>query len=156
MANLTGLSTFYHGDTVIQDTSQQVPLGTRSFEANGDEWIYLRGTASVLTGLWVRFDENYTTALVDADDVGPLAVAGTTHTASTYGWFQIKGVSTTAANDKAVAANVALYLTATGGYVDDADVAGDLIEGAVSRAASSGSSFTVWLNYPIVYNVAQD
>ena|SRR3990167_1913945 len=156
MANLTGLSIFYHGDTVSQDSSQQAPLGTRAFEVNGNEWIYLQGTASVITGSWVRFDESFKTELVDADDVGPLAVAGTAQTASTFGFFQVRGVSTTALNDKAITADKALFLTATGGYVDDADVAGDYIEGAVSRAASSGSAFTVWLNYPIVYDDAQN
>lgn len=148
--------TLSHSDTVTQDSSQTIALGASRQESNGNEWIYLRGTASVVAGNWVRFDENYTTELVNADDVGPLAIAGTAHTASTYGWFQVRGVNTQAGNNGSVAADSALYLTANDGYVDDADVAGDLISGAVSRAASSGSAFTVWLNYPMVYNVAID
>ena len=155
MANLTGISQIYHGDTTEQDSSALVTLGTRAFEANGNEYVYMRGTASVVTGNWVLYDENYTTKRADTDDVGPLAVAGTAHTASTYGWFQVRGHGT-ASCDLAVAADAALYLTANSGYVDDADAAGEFIEGAVSRIASSGSSVTVYLSYPIAYNAAQD
>lgn len=156
MANLNGFPQAFHGNTTAQDASQLVALGTRAVEQNGNEWIYLRGTASVIAGTWVTFDENFTTTRSATNAVGPHAVAGTAHTASTYGWFQIRGVNTQAQVTQAVSADVALYLHDAAGMVDDADAAGELIEGAFSRAASSGSAVTVWLNYPQTYNAAQD
>jgi len=156
MANLNGHLQVFHGDTVQQDASQLVPLGARAVQSNGNEWVYLRGTASVVAGSWVAFDENYATSRSTTNDVGPHAVAGTAHTANTYGWFQVRGVNTQAQVTQAVAADAALYLHAAAGMVDDADAAGELIEGAFSKAASSGSAVTVWLNYPQTYNAAQD
>ena len=158
MANLTGSKQIFHGNTTIADTSAQAPLGTRAFDANGGEWVYLRGTASVIAGSWCTFNVNVSTAaqtkLVDADDVGPLAIAGTAVLDGEYGWFQVYGKNALACNTGAVAAASAVFLTSTAGYVDDADVAGDMIVGATSLAASSGSAFTVWLNFPYVCNDA--
>lgn len=157
MAQLTGFPEVFHGSTTDADSTQQVPLGTRAKDANGNEYVYLRGTASTVAGLWVVYDLNAsTTTLASANAVGPLAIAGTATTVNLYGWYQVYGKNTQAANLGAVAATKALYLTATAGYVDDADVAGDAIIGAYSMAANSGSAFTAWLNYPMVQDIAID
>lgn len=158
MAKLAGLPQAFHGDTTVQDSSALVKPGTIAQEAGTafNEWIYLRGTASVVLGTWVRFDENFTTTRSTTNDVGLHAVAGTAHTASTYGWFQIRGINYNAQVTQAVAADAGLYLHDAAGMVDDADAAGELIEGAFSMAASSGSAVTVMLAYPKTYNAAQD
>lgn len=156
MANLTGFPQAAHGDTTQEDTSAQVAVGTRQRDGSGNEYIYLQGTASTVAGSWVTFDENYTTTLTGANAVGPVAVAGTATVTGEYGWYQIYGKNTIAGNSGSVAADKQLYLTSNSGYVDDADVAGDAIIGAVSRAASSGSAVTVWLNYPYVSDSAID
>lgn len=157
MAQLTGFPEVFHGATTDADSSQQVTLGTRAKDANGNEYVYLRGTASTVAGSWVIYDLNAsTTTLAAANGVGPLAIAGTATTVNLYGWYQVYGKNTIAGNSGAVAASKALYLTSNSGYVDDADVAGDAIIGACSLAASSGSAFTAWLNYPFVTDIAID
>lgn len=158
MANLTGLPEVFHGSTTDADSSAQVAVGTRAKDVNGNEYVYLRGTASTVAGNWVVYDLNVTnsnTKLAVANDVGPLAVAGTATTLNLYGWYQVYGKAS-AGNSGSVATTKALYLTANAGYVDDADVAGDAIVGAYSMAGSSGSATTVWLNYPFVHDIAID
>src|SRR3990167_9556865 len=148
MANLTGFPSAAQGNTTQEDTSIQVQLGTRQRDATGNEFIYLQGTASTIAGSWVKFTETYSTSLATANDVGPIAIAGTASVLAEYGWYQVYGYHTGAANLGAVTADKQLYLTSTAGYADDADVPGDTIIGAVSVAASSGSATAVWINYP--------
>lgn len=156
MPQLSGHPQVFHANTAIQDSSQQVPLGTRAVEANGNEWIYLRGTTAVIAGGWVLIGSAYVTSSAIADDQGRLAIAGTAHTANTFGWFQIYGQNNLALSRAAIAANANLYLTTVSGAVDDADVAGDAITGAVSLAANSGSTTLVDINYPFVHDAALD
>lgn len=92
------------------------------------EFIYLAGVASCVAKSWVTYeDDAYTTTLLAAGAKGPVAVAMAACTSSYYGWFQING--------KALAKCLTLYasgnrawITATGGSVDDASVAGDGIQ----------------------------
>ena len=156
MAQLSGFPQIFDVDTARDHDSQQLPLGTRGMAVNGTEWIYLRGTGSVVTGNWVLIGSAYVTSRAIADDQGALAIAGTATTVNRYGWFQIFGPNTSAGNSGAVAVNSALFLTANAGYVDDADVAGDAIVGAISLSLSSGSAFTAYLNYPFVHDIAID
>lgn len=101
------------------------------------EFIYLKGVASTALGSWVTFNtDDWTTALLAANAIGPVAVAMSASVASEFGWYQISG--------KAVGACLTLFaddaqvwITATGGSVDDASVAGDLVNNA------KGASLTV-------------
>ena len=156
MAQLSGQPQVFHIDTASRDSTQQIPLGTRALEANGNEWIYLRGTTAVITGGWVLIGSAYVTSSAIADDQGRLAIAGTAHTADTFGWFQIYGQNNTALSRAAIAANAALFLTSVSGAVDDADVAGDAIVGAVSLSANVGSTTLVDISYPFVHDIAID
>ena len=156
MANLTGYPQTAHGNTTSEDSTAQITLGTRQMDKSGNEYIYLQGTASTVAGNWVVFSETYSTKRADTDDVGPLAIAGTASVLAEYGWYQIYGYNTIASNLGAVAADAQLYLTATSGYADDADAAGEFITGASSVVASVGSAFGVWLSYPHSYNAAHD
>lgn len=142
------------GDTTQADSSAQIAVGTCMRDVNGGEHIYLRGTASVVAGTWVTFDENFTTTRLAADAVGPVAVAGTAITTNLYGWFQRLGKNTIATTGDTVAADKLLFISGTAGTVDDTDVAGDYIVGANSLASSSSNVCTVWLNYPWVSNDA--
>lgn len=157
MPQLSGNAQIFHADTTSQDASQQVPLGTRAMEPNGNEWVYLRGTTSILFGGWVLVGSGFVTSSAFADDQGILAIAGTAHTdASTYGWFQVYGHSSIARISDAVAANVPLWLSASQGHVSDTDVAADGISGARSLAASVGSTCLVQISYPFVHDTALD
>lgn len=157
MPQLSGHPEIFQGDTARQDASQLFPLGARAAEPNGNEWVYLRGTTSVLAGGWVLVGSGFVTSSAVADDQGRLAIAGTAHVdASTYGWFQIYGQTNSARISDAIAASVPLYLSASYGHISDTDVAADAIVGAVSLAASVGSTCLVSISYPFVHDVAID
>ena len=156
MAQLSGFPEIFDIDTARYHDSALLTLGTRGVATNGTEWIYLRGTASVVAGNWVLIGSAFATSRAVADDQGALAIAGTAITLDRYGWFQIYGPNTVAGNSGAVAVNSALWLTANAGYVDDVDVAADAIVGAASLSLSAGSAFTVYLNYPFVHDIALD
>ena len=157
MADLTGYAQIFSGNTSVVDTYMRHPLGTRALDADGNEYIYLLGVASTAAGSWVTFDEDKATTLAVADAVGRVGVAMAAITASKYGWYQIYGACATAKAiaDGDCAADVQLYLTSTGGSVDDADVAGDAIHGAISRVAETTTAgyIEAELNYPFVCDV---
>ena len=158
MAELTGYNKMYASDTTAIDSSLQHPLGTRAYDEDGNEYIYLTGVALTAAGYVVSYDEVHITTLAVANAKGRVAVAMAATIASTYGWYQIYGKNATVANRTAVATDLPLFLTASAGMVDDADVAGDLINGMLSRSATNAaaSPLTVELNYPFVNDSAND
>jgi hypothetical protein len=92
------------------------------------EFIYLKGVASTAVGSWVLYNEDdYSTSLLAANDIGQVAVAMSACVASEYGWYQIKGKAIGKALT-AFADNANVYSTATAGSVDDAVVAGDRVK----------------------------
>jgi hypothetical protein len=132
----------------IADTSatKNVPLGTivRAVdETYGEgEFIYLLGVANTAVGSWVTYNaDDYSTTLLAANAIGPVAIAMSANVASQYGWYQISGkaIGKTAGD---VADNGNLYATSAGtaGSVDDTDVAGDCI--SCAKAASAGTGAT--------------
>lgn len=153
MANLQAQAQLFAGDTSVVDTELRHPLGTKARDADGNEYIYLQGVASVAANTWVSFDEDYQTTILAANAVGRVAIAMAAIVASSYGWFQIYGEATGGADD--VAADKAVYIDATAGRVDDAAVTGDLVLGAWSRSADEtvGNTATFELNYPYVTDV---
>ena len=154
MANLTGRAEIFSGDTSVVDTEIRHPLGTRAFDTAGNEYIYLTGVLSTAAGSWVIFDEDKVTTLAVASGVGRVAVAQAAIVASRYGWYQIYGQVATALAilDGDCAADVQLYLTSTAGSVDDVNVAGDHIIGAISRVAETVTAnyIEAEISYPFV------
>lgn len=118
----------------IADTSttQLLPLGTRIRAVDGTygagEFVYLKGVASTAVGSWVLIaEDDYSTTLLAANDIGQVAVAMSANVASQYGWYQVRGK----AIGKALTGfldNANVYSTATAGSVDDAVVAGDRVK----------------------------
>lgn len=124
------------------DTVQNHPLGTvvraRDPSYGEGEFIYLKGVASTAVGSWVLYNEDdYSTSLLAANDIGQVAIAMSANIASQFGWYQIKGkaVGKVAA---AFADNGNIYATATAGTVDDAVVAGDRVKKAKGASAIDG------------------
>ena len=123
-------------------TTQNVALGTiiraedKASTAYGvGEFIYLQGVASTAVGSVVVYNQDdHSTALASANAVGPVATAMSACVASNYGWYQIsgKGVAKVKAS---FADNGDVYLTSTAGSVDDADVAGDYVQGMKGASA---------------------
>lgn len=99
------------------------------------EFIYLKGAASTQLGSWVVYNaDDFSTKLLAANDIGPVAVAMAATVANEFGWYQIQG--------KAIGRVLAgfvddanVYATATAGSVDDAVVAGDRVQNAKGASA---------------------
>jgi hypothetical protein len=95
---------------------------------NYGEYVYLLGVASTAIGSVVLYSEDdYSTSLLAANDIGQVGVSMSANVASQYGWYQISG--------KAVgkvlsgfADNGNCYATATAGSIDDAVVSGDRVK----------------------------
>lgn len=99
------------------------------------QFIFLKGVASTAVGSWVTFnDDDYTTTLLAANAIGPVAVAMSANVASQYGWYQIQGKAIGKALTGFVD-NANVYATATAGSVDDAVVAGDRVKNAKGASA---------------------
>lgn len=121
------------------------PLGTIICAHDPDygdgEFIYLKGVASCAVGSWVTYNaDDFSTALLAADAIGPVAVAMAATVAGEFGWFQISGKAVGACLTQ-FADNARVWITATGGSVDDASVAGDGVnnaKGASTTVVDSG------------------
>lgn len=141
------------GDTSVIDSSAKHPVGTRARDDAGNEYIYLLGVVNTAAGSWVSFDELGVTALLVADAKGRVGVAMAAIGASQYGWYQIYGKNLTAKVLTGFADNGLIYCTSTAGSVDDIEVQGDLVVGAMGRSGVVGGVATVELNYPFVTDV---
>lgn len=99
------------------------------------QFIYLKGLAATAVGSWVTYNaDDFSTALLAANAIGPVAVAMSACVASEYGWYQIEGKAV----GKALAAyadNGLVFATATAGSIDDAVVAGDRVKNAKGASA---------------------
>lgn len=139
--------------------SKQFRVGTRLKDVAGNEFIFAKGVASTAAGSWVTLDEDGVTTLAVANAQGRVAIAGAAIDATTkWGWYQIYGKAVGKALT-GFADNGKVYLTATAGSVDDADVAGDVVLGAIGRSAldtpTTGMAYFE-LNYPEVLDLAID
>jgi len=116
-----------------------VPLGTIVQAADSTlgsgEFIYLKALANTAIGSWVTYNaSDYSTALLAANAIAPVAIAMSANVADQYGWYQIGGKAV----GKALASyadNALVYATATAGSVDDAAVAGDRVKLAKGASA---------------------
>ena len=134
MPALTGYSQAFHSDTSGTASTQEVNLGVRALDADGNEYVYAKGTASVTTDTWVTFDEGWNVTRAVADGQGRVGIAMSDNPLSSFGWYQVYGKArgTVLAG---FADNGKVFLTSTAGSVDDADVAGDFVVGAIGRSA---------------------
>ena len=152
-----------HGSQKIatNSTTQQHPLGhiIQAFDATylSGEFIYLKGVASTAVGSWVSIlMDGYETVLLAANATGPVGIAMSASVADEYGWYQISGKAVGKALT-GFADDADVYITATGGSIDDAVVAGDRVHNAKGSSAvdtpSSGlAEFEI--NRPHTDNIA--
>ena len=144
-------------------TTQNHPFGTtikavdQGTNANGEgEFMYVKGVTNGAVGSWVIINQDdYTTTLAVADGHGSLGIMMSALDASTdYGWVQIRGKAV----GKCLASfadNGVVYLTATAGSVDDADVAGDFVSGA-KGASAIDTPATGMAEFEIMYPFVRD
>ena len=114
------------------------------------EFIFLKGVASTAVGSWVTYnDDDYSTTLLAANAIGPVAVAMSANVANQYGWYQITGN----ANAKSATASDSgkVYIDTAAGFTDDAAVVGDRVNNAKYIAASDTSGYArVYISRPFV------
>jgi hypothetical protein len=129
----------------IADTSsvQRHALGTivRAKDPlyGAGEFIYLKGIASTAVGSVVLYNpDDFSTSLLAANDIGPVAAAMSANVAGQYGWYQIGGKAVVKAGT--VADNGNVYASGTPGTVDDAVVAGDRVKNAKFASADGTPS----------------
>jgi uncharacterized membrane protein len=141
-------------------TVQLLPLGTRitaddtaSTNYGEGEFIYLKGVASTVVGSCVLFNQDdFSTSLLAANDIGDVAFAMSANVASSFGWYQIYGKAV----GKVLAGfadNANCYGTATAGSIDDTIVAGDRIKkckGASAIDTPSTGLAELEIAYPFV------
>jgi hypothetical protein len=120
------------------DASPRTTLGSTYQDEQGNEFTYGKGVASTAAGDAVVFDANYATTRTVAASRGPVGFAQGPILANQYGWYLTMGRGL-GNGSAAIAANAALYLTATPGAVDDTVAAGGRIEGAYAAAAAGGA-----------------
>lgn len=152
---LVGPSVGLPGDV---HSEQRNPLGTEREGPNGEVYVYLPGVASVVYGSWVTFDEDFVTTRTVANAQGRVAIAtGAVDATTEYGWFQIAGKAEGLCLAD-FADNGKVYLTSTAGQIDDADVGGDFVVGAIGRSARDTTTGTAifQLDRPIVQDTAFD
>lgn len=141
------------GDT---STTQLFPLGTRHTEANGKEYIYVKGGTGGLSANQASFiDEDFlavaaTTTL--ATYGGLVGVPSVAIALNSYGWAQVLGNASlnVAAS---CAADARLNTTATAGRLDDdATTGAKVIEGIKLNTANGGAAAdtAAFLNRPRV------
>lgn len=114
------------------ETEAKHPLGTRVQAVDpvygAGDFIYLKGVASTAIGSFVLYNEDdYSTSLLAANDIGQVAVAMSANVANQFGWYQRKGKAVGKVLTGFVD-NANVYSTATAGSVDDAVVAGDRVK----------------------------
>lgn len=131
-------------DQTIVAADTTIPLGTIVRATDPDygagEFIYLKGVASCAVGSWVTYNtDDFSTALLAANAIGPVAIAMAATTASYYGWFQISGKAVGACLTQ-FADNARVWATGTAGSVDDASVAGDGVNNARGASATTVGS----------------
>lgn len=129
-------------------TTKRHPLGTIIFaedvsdDAYGaGEFVYLLGATNTAVGSWVTYNmDDGSTTLLAADARGPVAIALSANVASQYGWYQISGKAIGACLT-GYADNARVWITATGGSVDDTSVAGDGVNNARGASATTVGTF---------------
>ena len=118
-----------------QSTSKKFRLGTVKKDVKGNEYMYVQGVASGALYDWVTIDEDFVTTRAIADGQGGVGILQAALDATTdFGWMAISGNH----YGKALtgfADNGVVYLTGTAVSIDDTDVAGDQVYGAIGRSA---------------------
>lgn len=133
-------------------TVQNHPLGTIVTAHDPDygegEFIYLKGATGLRIRDWVTYNvDTFVCVALAANAIGPVGVTMSAIDAATdYGWVQISGKCIGGCKT-AFADNARVWITASAGRVDDASVAGDLVN--LARGASTTTTGTFVADFEI-------
>jgi hypothetical protein len=77
-------------DTIYTDLSTSFKLGTRAWDDQGNEYVFIKGVSSGAANDVVVIDEDYGTTRLAPDEVGPVGVLDAAIDATTKGgWAQV-------------------------------------------------------------------
>lgn len=133
------------------NTTAQYPLGSiigiQSTARGAGEAIYLKGLALTAVGSWITYNaDDYSTTLLAANAIGPVAISLSANVANQYGWYIITGKPFGLALT-GFADNANVYATGTAGSVDDTAVTGDRVWHAKGASAldtlTGGADFEI-------------
>lgn len=152
MANFVSLGVVGTTDSIHDEALNTV--GTEYIDEFGRTWVYMKGVANTIEGSWVTYDEGGVTALLAADAIGPVAVAGAAIVAGKYGFYCVCARSGVTARLAASSGdNAKIGREGADGVAGDGRAAGDEIYNCVSRTATSDAAAgTVQFSYPFVDN----
>lgn len=134
-------------------SSKQFRLGTVKTDYTGNEYVYLKGVASLAQYEWVVYDELGVSIRMITTSIGPAAISQSANTSTTnYSWFLIKGSGSGRA-EASYADDATVNATATAGSVDDNAVAAAAelnVFGAWGRSVVNATTTlaTFQLQYP--------
>lgn len=121
------------------------PLGAIATDKAGNEYMFVQAAAGVTQYAFVSVDEAGQATMITktlADTRASIGCAQTALSSGYYGWVLVRGIGTGLVK-ASCAADVALYTSATAGYLDDDATSQTKVLGAVvttTRAASDGSA----------------
>jgi hypothetical protein len=129
-------------DLYAADSDQEFTLGTivtaedtSSEELGSADFMYVQADEAIDATEAVTIDQaDFNANLAAANGIGPFGVAVADLADTEYGWVQISGKAEVSVASGFAAGNT-VYLTATGGTVDDAVVSGDIVYGSLSLSA---------------------
>jgi hypothetical protein len=136
-------------DITRTETSPKFKLGTMAEGTDGSKWIYVKANSAITQYMWVGIDYAFLAnpgTKTHLDSGRRPGLAQVAFSANEYGWVATRGgnneLYVKAKNSCAI--SVALYSTATAGYVDDTSASQTLINGLVltDTSTASGASKT--------------
>ncbi len=130
-------------------------VGSIVADANGNEFIYLLGCASLAADDWGFYDETYTAVrMVSSSINGPVAIAQGAPTGSQWGWFAIKHQLVRGNDIAGDVDNGQVFVSATPGSSDDDSSTGLTVYGAIYRTVNSASQAAFQIDHPFVLGSA--
>lgn len=167
MAELSGQGPIIHsGATTVVDTSAVVKLGSRAYDVEGNEYVYVDFQESFIAGEWCVFGSDFAAYQMTSTRLGWAGVViGTVSASDRYGYVLVRGVHTAAWATSGATTDAPVVVAATTdlGHVAGATttaavgVTGAHIATAPDTCASTALSTsalaapcTVVLNYPFV------
>lgn len=130
-------------------TEAKFALGTKAEGSDNSKWVYVKANSAVTQYMWVGIAKDYTMnpgTKTHLDSGRKPGLAQVAFSADDYGWVAVQGgndqLYVKAKNSCAI--SVALYSTATAGFVDDTAASQTLLNGLVltDTSTASGASKT--------------
>jgi hypothetical protein len=168
MAELSGQGPILHSGATSDINSSAInKLGARSYDVDGNEFVYVDFQESFIRGEWCAFDHAFAATQLTAASRGWVGVVdGTVSASDRFGWVMVRGVHTaawatsgaTTVDPVVIAATTDIGHVATGTSADvsilvfgaHVATAPDTCASTALGTSAVAAPCTVTLNYPYV------